>query len=146
MKWTTRRSSGKRAWGREAAAPTCFHCPAKGARALKHGDDFVIAGPRKHTEYVRDKMREWYDVKVGAMLGQGAGDNRAIVILGRQIRWLEDRLEIEADERLARAVRASRMTQRVVGAGGARGRRRRRGHGARPEGGVQVSRSGSTGN
>lgn len=53
-------------------------------------------------------FRESYDVKVRAMLGAGKVDNRTIVILGRQAACCEPHMEVEADERLYKAVRRER--------------------------------------
>lgn len=55
------------------------------ARASAHGDDFVVAGPKKGGERVKNKMKEWHDVKVRAVLGRDAGDNKEIVIPGRMV-------------------------------------------------------------
>lgn len=46
---------------------------ARGARALAHGEDFVVAVPREHARCFRDKMREWYDLRVRAELGCSKG-------------------------------------------------------------------------
>lgn len=73
--------------------------------ALVHGDDFVIAGPRGHLHHFRAKMQEWCEVNVRAIMGTGEGDDRAIVILGRQVRWCENRVEVEAGERFSKAIR-----------------------------------------
>lgn len=41
-------------------------------RALLHGDDFVVAGPKKAIEIVRVKVMEWYEVKLRTALGREA--------------------------------------------------------------------------
>ena len=68
---------------------------------MVHGDDFVIAGGRKELEFMKKKLREWYEVKIRAVLGDRQSDDREITILGRQVRWLEDSVEVEADAKHA---------------------------------------------
>ena len=90
---------------RGKAAPTCFWGKDLQTRALVHGDDFVVAGPEAGVNHIRNKMQEWYEIKVRATLGTAAGDDREIVILGRTVRWGEDKVEIEADARHGRIIR-----------------------------------------
>lgn len=67
---------------RGSAAPTCFDYHAAGTRALLHGDDFLVAGPRALAECFRCKIREWYDVNVRAMLGHREGGRLSYCRLG----------------------------------------------------------------
>ena len=90
---------------RGKAAPTCFWSKALQTRALVHGDDFVIAGPDAGIRYIQRKMMEWYEVKIRAILGTTAGDDKEIVILGRTVRWGRLRVEIEADVKHGEIIR-----------------------------------------
>lgn len=43
----------------------CFFDEASRAHVLVYGADFVVASPKSGAQRVKNKMREWYDVKVG---------------------------------------------------------------------------------
>ena len=44
-------------------------------------------------------MKEWFEVKVRAVLGPDEGDDKEVSIWGRMVRWTEEGLEYEADPR-----------------------------------------------
>ena len=62
-----------------------------------HGDDFTIVGLGEDPEWIRDLMKSWFEIKVRAVLGNDPGDDKEVVLSGRKIRWLGDRIEYEAD-------------------------------------------------
>lgn len=78
---------------RRKAAPTYFFDELSRTRASVHSDDFMVAGPKMGVE------REWFEVKVRFVLGREADDDKDIVVLGRMVRWTQDDVELEADER-----------------------------------------------
>ena len=42
-------------------------------------------------------MKEWFEIKVRAMLGPESDDDKQVTHLGRQIRWTQNGIEFEAD-------------------------------------------------
>ena len=42
-------------------------------------------------------MMSWFEIKVRALLGPEEGDDKSIVLLGRQVRWTAESIEYEAD-------------------------------------------------
>jgi hypothetical protein len=81
------------------SAPTVFFNPDTYVKIVVHGDDFTCSGNRKELETLKANMESWYAVKFRGMMGSGRTDIKEIVILGRTLRWFEDRLELEADEK-----------------------------------------------
>ena len=45
----------------------------------------------------KDLMRSWFEIKVQALVGPDEGGDKEVVILGRLVRWVEDRIGYEAD-------------------------------------------------
>ena len=82
---------------RGIGAPTVFHNPRTGVRVVVHGDDFTFAGVREELEKVREKMKEWYEVKDRGIMGSEEGELKEVVILGRTVRWTRDGLDYEGD-------------------------------------------------
>ena len=66
-----------------------------------HGDDFTFVGEDEELDFVQEKTKEWYDVKVRGRLGDDRGDDKEIVILNRTLRWDGGKLLYKADERHA---------------------------------------------
>ena len=62
-----------------------------------HGDDFTLVGDEKNLKWIERLMRSWFEIKVRAVLGPDANDDKEAVILGRIIRWKPWGLEYEAD-------------------------------------------------
>ena len=89
---------------RGKAAPTVFWNPVDGTIAFVHGDDFVFLGEDEKLKEARRAMEEWYQIKVKAVLGPEAGDDKEAVVLGRVVRWTADGVEYEADPRVAKRV------------------------------------------
>ena len=49
-------------------------------------------------------MKSWFEIKVRAMLGPDHEDDKEVILLGRRVRWLEDKVEWEADPNHRRKV------------------------------------------
>ena len=49
-------------------------------------------------------MEEWYEIKVKAILGPDAGDDKEVKILGRVVRWLPDEIQYEADDKYVKTL------------------------------------------
>ena len=78
--------------------PTVFYNEATGVRAVVHGDDFTFSGTRRELEKVKGLMAGWYDIKDRGIMGSARNEIKEVTILGRQLRWVEDGIEYEADE------------------------------------------------
>ena len=76
-----------------------FHCEKTKVRLVVHGDDFTYLGPERELLRMKEKMAEWYEIKLRGIMGDGVEDIKEIVILGRHLRWLaeEDGFVYEAD-------------------------------------------------
>ena len=85
---------------RGKAAPTVFRNEKSGTMAFVHGDDFVFLGAEEDLRRVREEMAGWYQIKVKAVMGPGKGDDKEVVILGRKVKWMGDRITYEADPRI----------------------------------------------
>ena len=44
-------------------------------------------------------MKEWYEIKDRGIMGSGKGEIREVKILGRTVRWTDEGIEYEADEK-----------------------------------------------
>ncbi len=66
---------------------------------MVHDDDFTFLAEGEDMQRITKLMTEWYEIKVRAMMGLDANDDKEVVILGRTVRWLEDRNEYEADDK-----------------------------------------------
>ena len=82
---------------RGAATPVSFFHEARDISVVVHGDDFTFIGDEEALKWVATCMREWYQLKVRAVLGPGEKDAKEAVLLGRIIRWREWGITCEAD-------------------------------------------------
>ena len=62
-----------------------------------HGDDFTFCGLEEDLTWIRELMRSWFDIKVRAIMGEDAEDDKEVTILGRVVRWTDRGIEFEAD-------------------------------------------------
>jgi hypothetical protein len=84
---------------RGRAAPTSFVNPETGVRVVVWGDDFTFLGREKHLKDMADKMADWYEIKVRAMMGPDPGDDKEVRILNRVIKWERDKITYVADDK-----------------------------------------------
>jgi hypothetical protein len=84
---------------RGVAAPTVFYNEGTGVRVVVHGDDFTFSGEEDALLKIKNKMEEWYAIKLRGIMGSALKDIKEIVILGRTLRWTDDGLEYIADEK-----------------------------------------------
>ena len=89
---------------RGRAAPTTFYNKEKDARCVVHGDDFTFLAEEEELRRMAELMAKWYEVKVRAIMGPDAKDAKEVVILGRTVRWLDDRIEYEADGKYVKVI------------------------------------------
>ena len=62
-----------------------------------HGDDFTFCGLGEDLTWIRGLMRNWFDIKVRAVMGEDSSDDKEVTILGRIVRWTDRGIEFEAD-------------------------------------------------
>ena len=89
---------------RGVGAPVVFHNPRTGVRLVVHGDDFTFSGTRRELEVIRERMKEWYEVKDRGIMGSGGDEIKEVEILGRRIRWTREGIEYEGDGSHRRAL------------------------------------------
>ena len=81
------------------ASTCCFYREADDVSCVVHGDDFTFEGPPECLLEVAEALKKVWLVKVRAMLGPEANDDKEVSILNRVVRWCEDCLLYEADPR-----------------------------------------------
>lgn len=84
---------------RGRASPVSFYDSKADVSCLVHGDDFTFVGDGAALDVVESKMKEWYELKVKARLGDGPEDDKETDILGRVVRCTAAGFEYEADPR-----------------------------------------------
>ena len=84
---------------RGKAAPTAFYNDKTKVRVVVHGDDFTCTGTRAELDKLAGKMAEWWDMKLRGIMGSAADEVKEMTILGRSVRWTEQGIEYEADEK-----------------------------------------------
>jgi hypothetical protein len=84
---------------RGRASPVSFYDSKSDVSCLVHGDDFTFVGEPDALSFVEGKMKEWYELKVKARLGDGPEDDKETDILGRIVRCTAAGFEYEADPR-----------------------------------------------
>ena len=73
-------------------------------RLVMWGDDFTFLGRDKDLRWRAKVMETKYEIKVRAMLGPEAGDDKEVRILNRVVRWEKDRTVYEGEEKHAQVV------------------------------------------
>ena len=69
-----------------------------------HGDDFTIAGPKVHIDWMRRSMEAKYELTETGRIGPGQDDGKELKVLNRIVRWMPGGIEYEADPRQAERV------------------------------------------
>jgi hypothetical protein len=64
---------------------------------LVHGDDFTLVGPEAGPKHIEGRMKEWYELKVKAVLRPGPEDCKEVEVLSRIVRCTAEGYEYEAD-------------------------------------------------
>ena len=57
-----------------------------------HGDDSALCGIDKDLSWIQGLMKSWLEIKVRVMLGPDENDDKGVVLLGRVVRWLGDKV------------------------------------------------------
>ena len=82
--------------------PCMFYHPGRGIACLVHGDDFVSVGEHVDLDWMKEKLKERFEVKTKLVGGEATqGEVREARILNRIIRRTESGWEYEADQRHA---------------------------------------------
>ena len=85
------------------ASPCNFVHDKRGLALTVHGDDFTIIGDEMQLQWLGDKMKKRYDLKMD-VLGPDAHQEKEVRILNRIIRWTKSGIEYEPDQRHAEKV------------------------------------------
>ena len=72
-------------WG-----PTMFWSSERDVRVVVHGDDFTFEGPEDELKKAKEEMESWWDIKVRAVMGDDARDDKEATILNRTVRWTRE--------------------------------------------------------
>jgi hypothetical protein len=73
-------------------------------KCVVHGDDFTVLGPESDLKWFARGFAKHFEIKVRGILGPDAGDMHEIRILNRIVRWTDEGLEYEADQRHAEII------------------------------------------
>ena len=100
--WNEEYISTLKSWGFEVgkSSPCNFKHPVREITMTVHGDDFAVVGESQQLNWLKEKMKGKYDIKM-EILGPEPGQDTEVKILSRVIRWTEEGLEYEADQRHA---------------------------------------------
>lgn len=82
---------------RGAGCPVLFYHAGQDLSAGAHGDDFVFCGYEEDLRWIADYLKKHFELKVRAVLGGGAEDDKEATVLDRVVRWRSWGLEYEAD-------------------------------------------------
>jgi hypothetical protein len=81
------------------ACPNVFYHPQRQIATSVHGDDFTSSGPKPSLDWLEAAVGEKYELDIGPRLGPASSDQKEGRVLNRVIRWMDDRIEYEADPR-----------------------------------------------
>ena len=66
-----------------------FYHPERDLSVVVHGDDFTFCAVKSDLMWIKELMESWFEIKVRAVLGPDATDDKEVVILGRIVRWTD---------------------------------------------------------
>ena len=81
------------------ACGVVFYSKGRDMTCVCHGDDFTVVGEDGGLRWLAEEMGRWFEIKVRAVLGPEARDDKEVIILGRVVRWKEWGIEFQADPR-----------------------------------------------
>ncbi len=67
-----------------------FYHPTRDISCVVHGDDFAFCGLEEDLEWIHDKMKGWFEIKLRAILVPDLKDDKEVVILGRIVKWTDE--------------------------------------------------------
>ena len=86
------------------SAPTVFYDKSTGGRCVVHGDEFTFLADEGEIKRMTGLMKQWYDIKVRAVLGGEEGDDEEVAILNRRLSWKNGVIEYEAKPKHAAVI------------------------------------------
>ena len=84
--------------------PTVFRHGTKEIGGAVHGDDFTFLGYEEDLHELIELLKSWFELKVRAILGPDARDDKEIVILGRLVKWEPGGIRIVPDRKYADSI------------------------------------------
>ena len=75
------------------------------------GDDFTFLRHELDLKDVQGHMRSWYEIKMRGVIGPDGDDLKETRILNRMVRWTDDGIEYEADDKYTRTIVADLSLQ-----------------------------------
>ena len=78
--------------------PCVYHHKGRELKTLVHVDDFVTTGSRSGTEWLKERLKNRFEIK-SATIGSGPGEAREARILNRIVRVTQEGWEYEPDGR-----------------------------------------------
>eukprot|EP00971_Amphidinium_carterae_P350127 6491397-Amphidinium_carterae.1 len=91
---------GGKHWKQGDSNGALFYDTVSQARAVVHGDDFLLLGDDDDVRAMDETLKSRYNCKSGGVLGPDEGDDSEVTYLNRVIRYVKGstpRLEIEPD-------------------------------------------------
>ena len=76
-----------------------FYNEERDLRAVVHGDDFTYLGYEEDLQWIIDKMKQTFEIKIRGILGPQPGDQKVIRILNRIVTWRDNEIWYECDPR-----------------------------------------------
>ena len=76
-----------------------FYHKERGIRVVIHGDDFTVLGQEVGLDWLRERIREQFEVKFRARLGPEDKDDKSVRLLNRVTEWTVEGIRYEADQR-----------------------------------------------
>jgi hypothetical protein len=86
------------------STPVVFHRDSDDTMLVVHGDDFTFLGYPESLKDILTQMKEWWDIKLRAVVGDEEGDDREVTILNRNLKWDGSALTLSADRKHAREI------------------------------------------
>ena len=74
-----------------------FYHSGRDLAGVVHGDDFTFCGCQGDLDWMSQRMKSWFEIKVRAVLGPEESDDKEVVILGRIVKWTQEGIEYKAD-------------------------------------------------
>ena len=86
------------------ASGCCFHHPGRDVKCVVYGDDFTLLGPEGELKWFGKELAKHFEIKDRGILGPEPGDLREVRTLNRVVRWDNQGVQYEADQRHAELV------------------------------------------
>ena len=91
------------------ASPCTFRHESRDVRAVVHGDDFTLIGPRKSLDWFKARIEGRFEIKYKGRMGPREEDITSVRILNRRITWTDQGIKYESDQRHAEIIIIKQM-------------------------------------